>query len=100
MSCPRRQLVGLIIGLLMTPALYADADAERDALTRIVHELQAVESLITKAQSQADNDARVRFQYDWLRNDMDMLKDGIQAHIDAPRAQPRSFPPLRGDYRR
>ncbi len=100
MSCPRRQLVGLIIGLLMTPALYADADAERDALTRIVHELQAVESLITKAQSQADNDARVRFQYDWLRHDMAMLKDGIQAHIDAPRAQPRSFPPLRGDYRR
>lgn len=100
MSCPRRQLVGLIIGLLMTPALYADADAERDALTRIVHELQAVESLITKAQSQADNDARVRFQYDWLRQDVNLLKDGIQAHIDAPRAQPRSFPPLRGDYRR
>jgi RAQPRD family integrative conjugative element protein len=100
MSCPRRQLVGLIIGLLMTPALYADADAERDALTRIIHELQAVESLITKAQSQADNDARVRFQYDWLRHDVNLMKDGIQAHIDAPRAQPRSFPPLRGDYRR
>jgi RAQPRD family integrative conjugative element protein len=84
----------------MTPALYADADAERDALTRIIHELQAVESLITKAQSQADNDARVRFQYDWLRHDVNLMKDGIQAHIDAPRAQPRSFPPLRGDYRR
>ena len=100
MSCRHRQIVGLIIGLAMAPALYADADAEREALTRIVHELQAVESLITQAQAQADNDARVRFQYDWLRRDMDMLKDGIQAHIDAPRAQPRSFPPLRGDYRR
>jgi RAQPRD family integrative conjugative element protein len=100
MSCRHRQIVGLIIGLAMAPALYADADAEREALTRIVHELQAVESLITQAQTQADNDARIRFQYDWLRHDMDMLKDGIQAHIDAPRAQPRSFPPLRGDYRR
>ena len=100
MSCRYRQFVGLIIGLAIAPALYADADAEREALTRIVHELQAVESLITKAQAQADNDARVRFQYDWLRHDMDMLKDGIQAHIDAPRAQPRSFQPLRGDYRR
>jgi RAQPRD family integrative conjugative element protein len=100
MPCRHRQIVGLIVGLAMTPALYADADAEREALTRIVHELQAVESLITKAQSQADNDARVRFQYDWLRHDMDMLKNGIQEHIDAPRAQPRSFPPLRGDYRR
>ena len=100
MSCRHRQIVGLIIGLAMAPALYADADAEREALTRIVHELRAVESLITQAQAQADNDARVRFQYDWLRHDMDMLKDGIQAHIDSPRAQPRSFPPLRGDYRR
>ncbi len=100
MSCLHRQIVGLIIGFAMAPALYADADAEREALTRIVHELQGVESLITKAQAQADNDARVRFQYDWLRHDMDMLKNGIQAHIDAPRAQPRSFPPLRGDYRR
>lgn len=100
MSCRYHQFVGLTIGLAMAPALYADADAERDALTRIIHELQAVESLITKAQSQADNDARVRFQYDWLRHDMNLMKDGIQAHIDAPRAQPRSFPPLRGDYRR
>jgi RAQPRD family integrative conjugative element protein len=100
MSCRYRQFVGLIIGLAMAPALYADADAEREALTRIVHELRAVESLITKAQAQADNDARVRFQYDWLRHDMNLMKDGIQAHIDAPRAQPRSFPPLRGDYRR
>ncbi len=100
MSCRHCQIVGLVVGLAMTPALYADADAEREALRRIIHELQAVGSLITKAQSQADNDARVRFQYDWLRHDMEMLKDGIQAHIDAPRAQPRSFPPLRGDYRR
>ena len=100
MSCRHRQIVGLIVGLAIAPALYADADAERDALTRIIHELQAVESLITKAQSQADNDARVRFQYDWLRHDVNLMKDGIQAHIDSPRAQPRSFPPLRGDYRR
>jgi RAQPRD family integrative conjugative element protein len=100
MSYRHRQIVGLIVGLAMTPALFADADAEREVLTRIVHELRAVESLITLAQAQADNDARVRFQYDWLRHDMNLMKAGIQAHIDAPRAQPRGFPPLRGDYRR
>ena len=94
------RIIGLILGLAMTPALYADTDAEREALARIVHELHAIESLITKAQTEADNDARVRFQYDWLRQDVNLMKDGIQAHIDAPRAQPRAFPPLRGDYRR
>lgn len=100
MSGHQLQTIGLIFGLVMTPALYADPDAEREALARIVHELQAVESLITKAQAQAVNDTRVQFQYDWLRSDVTLMKDGIQSHIDAPRAQPRAFPPLRGDYRR
>jgi len=99
-----RQIIGLIVVLVLSPVLYADPDAEREALARIVHELQTVESLITKAQAQAqaqsDHDVRVRFQYDWLRSDVTLMKDGIQSHIDAPRAQPRAFPPLRGDYRR
>ena len=95
-----RHMIGLMIGFTTIPALYADADAEREVLARIVHELHAIESLITQAESTADNDSRVRFQYDWLRQDLDQLQDGIQSHIDAPRAQPRAFPPLRGDYRR
>jgi RAQPRD family integrative conjugative element protein len=100
MPCRQRPIFGLMIGLALTPGVYADPDAEREALARIVHELQTVESLISKAQAQADNDVRVRFQYDWLRSDVTLMKDGIQSHIDAPRAQPRAFPPLRGDYRR
>ena len=95
-----RHMIGLMIGLATTPAVYADADAEREVLARIVHELQAIESLITRAEANADHDSRVRFQYDWLRHDLDQVQDGIQSHIDAPRAQPRVYPPLRGDYRR
>ena len=94
------QTIALVIGLAATPASYADASAEREALATIRHELQAVESVINNAQAQAHKDARIRFQYDWLRQDLKQIKAGIQSHIDAPRAQPRSFPPLRGDYRR
>ena len=94
----------LVSGLLATavpvPFAVADADGERAALARIDHELQAIEPLITEAASQANPDARIRFQYDWLRHDLDRIRRGIQAHIDAPRFEPRSFPPLRGDYRR
>ena len=56
--------------------------------------------MITEAESHANPDARIRFQYDWLRQDLERIRLGIQEHIDAPRAEPRSFPPLRGDYRR
>ena len=94
----------LVIGLLGTalPVQFAnaDADGEREMLTRITHEIEAIQPLISQAASQANPDARIRFQYGWLRQDLDQIKRGIQEHIDAPRAEPRTFPPLRGDYRR
>ncbi len=94
----------LIVGLLGTAfpvqSVLADADAEREALARIAHELDTLETLIRKAESQAEPDARIRFRYDWLRQDLSRMQQGIQDHIDAPRTEPRTFPPLRGDYRR
>jgi len=90
----------LIIGLVATPAAFADAGAEREALAKITHELNALEPLIKLAEANTYKDSRIRFRYDWLRQDLKQIKDGIQSHIDSPRAQPRSFPPLRGDYRR
>ncbi len=94
----------LVSGLLVATApihfAFADADGERAVLARIIHELQAIDPLITEAASQANPDARVRFQYEWLRQDLDRIRLGIREHIDAPRSEPRTFPPLRGDYRR
>jgi RAQPRD family integrative conjugative element protein len=93
----------LVSGLLATvPVQFAvaDADGEREALSRISHELQAINPLITEAAAQANPDARIRFRYDWLRQDLERIRLGIQEHIDAPRSEPRAFPPLRGDYRR
>ena len=79
------------------PAL-ADADAEREMLAHLIHELEALEPLIRSAESQANPDARVQFRYDWLRQDLARVRLGIQEHIDVPRAEPRTFPPLRGEY--
>ncbi|MGB5465580.1 MAG: RAQPRD family integrative conjugative element protein [Sedimenticolaceae bacterium] len=93
--------LSLVAALLPLGSLaMADADAEREALARLTHDIEALESLIRAAESQASPDARVRFHYDWLRQDLARVRLGIQEHIDAPRAEPRSFPPLRGDYRR
>ena len=94
----------LALGLLATASpvhfAVADANGEQVALARIHHELQAIEPLITEAAAQANPDARIRFKYDWLRQDLNRIRRGIEEHIDAPRSEPRTFPPLRGDYRR
>ena len=92
--------LGLLGTVLPVQFAVADADGERAALARITNELQVIEPLITKAESQANPDARIRFQYDWLRQDLERIRLGIQEHIDTPRSEPRTFPPLRGDYRR
>ena len=94
-------LIFVLLGtVLPVPFAVADADGEREVLARIAHELEATESLIAEAESQANPEARIRFQYDWLRQDLERIRLGIQEYIDAPRAEPRTFPPLRGDYRR
>ena len=65
---------GLLGILLPIQFAVADADGERAALARIVHEIQALEPLIVEAASQASPDARIRFQYDWLRQDLTRIR--------------------------
>jgi RAQPRD family integrative conjugative element protein len=81
------------------PAL-ADGDGERAALARLVHEIDALAPVVDEAEREADADARIRFQYDWLRVDLARMRMAIQEHLEAPSAEPRTVPPLRGDYRR
>lgn len=90
----------LMATLVHSTGVAADRDTERAALARLVHELDALEPLVQSAEAQADPDARVRFQYDWLRQDLARVRLGIEEHLNAPQAEPRQFPPLRGDYRR
>lgn len=91
----------ILLGVAMaaTQAI-ADPDGEREALARLAHEIEALAPLVAKAEAHAEPDARIRFRYEWLRQDLEQVRAGIQAHIDAPRAEPRKVEPLRGDYRR
>lgn len=79
-------------------AARADDDSEREQLARIVNELQRVEEMTRAAASDAPSGQRVRFRYDWLVRDLQLMREGIEQHVDAPR-QPRPVAPLKGDYR-
>ncbi len=94
-------VLGLATAMIALPSpARADAEGEREALARLVHELQALDPVIREAEAQAPHEARIRFQYDWLRADLRRVAQGIQDHIEAPRAMPRTVEPLSGDYRR
>ncbi len=76
------------------------SDAEREALMRLVHELEALAPLVDSAETAANRTERVRFRYDWLRRDIARIRDGVIEHASADQAEPRLYDPLRGDYRR
>lgn len=100
-STSRRLLIGLFVAgscLLATQPSRADEDADRERLAKISYELQQLRLMIEQADKNSDKTARVRFRYDWLNRDVEMVQRGIDDHLDAPR-QPRPVAPLRGDYR-
>ena len=88
----------VLLACLCAPGARADEDAEREHLARISYELQRLQQEVTDAQRNADEGGRVRFRYDWLTRDLQLVQRGVDEHLDAPR-QPRPAPPLRGDYR-
>ena len=89
----------LVASTFLSLTAIADSNEEYAALARLIHEIEALEPVIATAESQASPDARIRFRYDWLRQDLERIRAGVQEHIDAPRNEPRKVPPLRGDYR-
>ena len=89
-----------LLALLALAGPAPAADAEREALARLAHELDALAALVAAAEAGANPAERVRFRYDWLRRDLARVREGVLEHATADQAEPRPYPPLRGDYRR
>lgn len=92
-----RGLVALGL-VLWTGLALADDEQEREQLARISNELARVQAMVSDAAQAAPTGQRVKFRYDWLQRDLEMMRQAIDQHVDAPR-QPRQVAPLRGDYR-
>lgn len=100
LSRPWVALLAAVI-LATTASAWADVtddELEREKLARIAHELDSVKALVSDAERTAPTGQRVKFRYDWLLRDLELLRQGVSSHADAPR-QPRPVVPLRGDYR-
>jgi RAQPRD family integrative conjugative element protein len=97
---PQRLLISVLAvsTLLAAPPTMADDDAEREKLAKISYELEHIRRMIDDAAKTADKNQRVRFRYDWLNRDIELVQRGIEDHLDSPR-QPRPVTVLRGDYR-
>ena len=97
----RRPLVSLLAlaALAGSASVRADEDQERENLARLEHEIRVLQANVRSAAAQGNTLARVQFRYDWLEQDLELVRRGLADHLDAPR-QPRPVPPLKADYRR
>jgi len=71
---------------------------EQAALSRLSHEIAALQPLIDEAKQAGPAHNRVRFAYTALENDLAVIRGGIDRYLSTPDTEPRKIKPLRGDY--
>lgn len=96
----KRMFILIVIPLaLMTSASgFADATQENITLSRISNILNAVYPLIDKAQKESDKNTRIKFQYTWLKKDIQKIQSGIAQKINEKDIEPRVVSPLSTKY--
>ncbi|MCX4030184.1 hypothetical protein H0A36_17575 [Endozoicomonas sp. SM1973] len=92
----------LLILLLAVPFIaYADSAQERALLSTLEKELVFLESKIKEAQRLSSKEARFRFDYQALKNDIAKIKGGISRYLNRPLREPRQLgdiEPVKGGY--
>lgn len=88
-----------IAGIAIPPA-QADVWSERAALAQIASELTALERLVNDTQKLSENDSRVKFDYDVLMKDLEVIRGGINTHLSQPinPVMPSRVDALGGEY--
>lgn len=96
LHCAFAALVFLSLGV--SPVSRADASTERAELVRILREIENLELIVQDAEAASVSTQRIRFQYGWLRGDLEKIKAGIREYLDTAPVTPRVPVPLGGDY--
>ena len=73
---------------------------EREVLTRIVAELDHLQSMVNDAETQRQARGRLQFQYHWFRRDLEHVKQGVLDYLYGPNNAAVNVPPLRAGYQR
>ena len=94
-----RLLLFIFIIVRLSVPTYAITDQERSVLQRLNAELGTITNIINEAQQAANQRDRRQVDYQRLNGDLEKIQQGILDAINAERREPRSLPPVVGDYR-
>lgn len=91
-------LLPFLLGFNLSAQAGTRLSDEQTALTRLSHEIAALQPLIDEARQAGPAHGRIRFGYTALENDLALIRAGIQRYLSTPDTEPRKIEPLRGDY--
>jgi RAQPRD family integrative conjugative element protein len=101
MKIIKKQLTRFGVFLLVCAGVsssYAGNDAMDRDLKQMTLILQQFDPLIQKAIKDQDPEARVKFRFERLHQDVEKILSGIQTALSHQPIQPKTVRPLEGDY--
>ncbi|MGS2722114.1 integrative conjugative element protein, RAQPRD family [Porticoccus sp. GXU_MW_L64] len=93
----KKLTAAILLTLLILPA-HAVTDSERQALKRVHDEIFATIQLVQEAAKSANPNDRQKVNYTRLLEDLKKIQKGIAEVILSKRREPRSLPPIKGEY--
>ncbi|MBT7208965.1 MAG: conjugal transfer protein [Gammaproteobacteria bacterium] len=91
-------LVSAFLLTLCMNSVNADADLERNNLAKLVQEIDYLMTRVDDIQQDAPANQRITFHYDTLKSDLNMIRIGINDHINQSLKAGRDLKPLSGQY--
>jgi len=94
----RAQLLLIFTFAALVTPVHAITDQERSVLQRLHVELEAISKIIEEAEQATNPNDRRQVNYQRLKGDLQKIQLGILDAVNAERREPRSLPPIEGDY--
>ncbi len=90
--------VAYIFLILFITPVFADEDLERSNLAKLVQEIDYLMSRVDDIQHDAPANQRITFHYETLKEDLNLIRSGINEHIGQSLKAGRNLKPLSGQY--
>lgn len=87
-TAPLNKYLLIFSFLVCSPAL-ASKDLEREVLSRVLAELEYIESLLVIAESTEGDDNGMAFDYEKFTQDITLFRKGVSRYLAKERREPR-----------
>ena len=84
--------------ILFINPVNADADLERSNLSKLIQEIEYLMTRVDDIKHDSPVNQRITFHYDTLKDDLNMIRIGINDHISQSLRAGRDIKPLSGQY--